>query len=74
MAKLDNTSGTVIAITFLVMNLATWWRRAFCVFLCLFAKRTPVFRWKIISNYHWVESIQKNLYLTKLEYIDRSYS
>src|SRR4028119_2469526 len=34
MAKLDNTPGTVIAITFLVMNLATWWRRVFCVFLC----------------------------------------
>jgi hypothetical protein len=26
MAKLDNTSSTVIAITFLVMNLSTWWR------------------------------------------------
>jgi Transposase DDE domain len=33
MAKLDNTSGTVIAISFLVMNLATRWRRVFCVFL-----------------------------------------
>jgi hypothetical protein len=43
MAKLDNTSGTVIAITFLVMNLATWWRRVFCVFLCLFGKRTLFF-------------------------------
>ena len=62
MAKLDNTSGTVIAITFLVMNLATWWRRVFCAFLCLFAKRTPVFELKIIYNYIWVESTQKNLY------------
>jgi transposase, IS5 family len=61
MAKLDNTSGTVIAISFLVMNLATWWRRVFCVFLCLFAKRRPVFGWKIIYNYNWVESIQKKL-------------
>ena len=43
MAKLDNTSGTVIAITFLVMNLTTWWRQVFCVFLCLFGKKTPVF-------------------------------
>jgi hypothetical protein len=42
MAKLDNTSATVIAITFLVMNLSTWWRRFF-LFLCLFGKRTPVF-------------------------------
>ncbi|MEG4812802.1 IS5 family transposase [Microcoleus sp. F8-D3] len=32
MAKLDNTSGTVIAITFLVMNLSTWWRRVFFCF------------------------------------------
>jgi IS5 family transposase len=72
MAKLDNTSGTVIAITFLVMNLATWWRRVFCVFLCLFAKRTPVFGWKIIYHYIWIELIQKNLYLTRLSDIDRS--
>jgi len=74
MAKLDNTSGTVIAITFLVMNLSTWWRRVFCVFLCLFGNRTPVFGWKIISNYNLEESIPKNLSLTLLEYIDRSCS
>ena len=61
MAKLDNTSGTVIAITFLVMNLTTWWRRVFCVFLCLFGKRTPVFRLKIIYNYNWVASMPKQL-------------
>ena len=61
MAKLDNTSGTVIAITFLVMNLATWWRRVFCVFLYLFGKRTPVFSLKIIYSYNWVESIQNKL-------------
>jgi hypothetical protein len=71
MAKLDNTSGTVIAITFLVMNLATWWRRVFCVFLCLFGKRKRVFGWKIIYNYNWVQLIQKNLYLTPLSDIDR---
>jgi IS5 family transposase len=74
MAKLDNTSGTVIAISFLVMNLTTWWRRVFCVFLCLFGKKTPVFGWKIISNYIWMKMIQKKLYLTQLEYIDRSCS
>jgi transposase, IS5 family len=61
MAKLDNTSGTVIAISFLVMNLATWWRRLFCVFLCLFGKRTPVFGLKIIPDYKWGDSIQKKL-------------
>jgi hypothetical protein len=74
MAKLDNTSGTVIAITFLVMNLATWWRRVFCVFLCLFAKRRPVLGWKITYNYNLVESIHKDLYLTELSDIDRSCS
>ena len=61
MAKLDNTSGTVIAISFLVMNLATWWRQVFCVFLCLFGKRTPVFGLKIIPNYKWGDAIQKKL-------------
>jgi len=74
MAKLDNTSSTVIAITFLVMNLSTWWRRVFCVFLYLFGKRTPVFGLKIIYNYNWDNSIEKNLSLTELEYIDRSCS
>jgi hypothetical protein len=72
MAKLDNASGTVIAITFLVMNLATWWRRVFCVFLCLFGKRTPVFWLKIIYNYTWAYRHRKNLSLTELEYIARS--
>jgi IS5 family transposase len=43
MAKLDNTSQTAIAITFLVMNLSTWWRRVFCVFLCRSEKTMPVF-------------------------------
>ena len=61
MAKLDNTSGTVIAITFLVMNLATWWRRVFCVFLCLFGKRTPVFGLNIIPNYKLGDSLHKKL-------------
>jgi hypothetical protein len=37
MAKLDNTSETAIAITFLVMNLSTWLRR---VFLCVFMSKT----------------------------------
>jgi len=61
MAKLDNTSSTVIAITFLVMNLATWWRRVFCVFLCLFGKRTPVLGVMIINNYNWMKSLQEKL-------------
>jgi len=72
MAKLDNASGTVMAITFLVMNLATWWRRVFCVFLCLFGKSTPVFWLKKIYNYTWGYRHRKNLSLTELEYIARS--
>ena len=51
MAKLDNTSQTAIAITFLVMNLSTWLLRVFCVFLCRFTKTTPVFGLKISENY-----------------------
>jgi len=38
MAKLNNTSETVIAITFLVINLSTWLRR---VFLCVFMSSRP---------------------------------
>ena len=51
MAKLDNTSKTAIAITFLVINLSTWWRRVFCVFLCDLAKTRPVFALNIVSAY-----------------------
>ncbi|UNU26631.1 IS5 family transposase [Microcoleus vaginatus HSN003] len=65
MAKLDNTSGTVIAITFLVMNLTTWWRRVFCVFLCLFGKRTPVLGLMIISHYNWSGLTQEKLILNR---------
>ncbi len=36
MTKLENTSRTAIAITFLVMNLSTWWRR---VFFCFYGVR-----------------------------------
>ena len=51
------------------MDLATWWRRVFFVFLFIIGKRTPVFGLRIIYDYTWVESIQKILYSTKLEYI-----
>jgi hypothetical protein len=40
-AKLDNTSQTAIAITFLVINLSTWWRRVFCVFYAARGKQCP---------------------------------
>jgi hypothetical protein len=39
MAKLDNTSETVIAITFLVMNLSTWLRQFFLCFYVVRAKQ-----------------------------------
>jgi len=65
MAKLDNTSGTVIAITFWVMNLSTWWRRVFCVFLCLFGKRTPVLGVVTISPYKWSGLTQEKLILNR---------
>ncbi|MEG4031973.1 MULTISPECIES: IS5 family transposase [unclassified Microcoleus] len=51
MTKLDNTSQTAIAITFLVMNLSTWWRRVFFVFLCRSGKAMPVFGFNIIYTY-----------------------
>jgi hypothetical protein len=65
MAKLDNTSETVIAITFLVMNLSTWLRQVFCGFLCRSGKTTPVFKLKIISNYSWRKLTPEKLILNR---------
>ncbi len=59
MAKLDNTSKTAIAITFLFMNLSTWLLRFFCMFLCRRGKTTPVFGLKIISHYNWRKLMQE---------------
>ena len=53
MAKLDNNSGTAIAIIFLVMNLSTWLRRVFCGFLCHKPKITPVYGSVTIKSYNW---------------------
>jgi hypothetical protein len=57
MAKLDNTSQTAIAIAFLVMNVSTWLRRVFCVFLCRSGKTTLVFGLTIVKNYKWGNSL-----------------
>jgi IS5 family transposase len=65
MAKLDNTSETVIAITFLVMNLSTWLRQVFCVFLCRTGKTTPVFGLKITSHYTLRRLKQEKLILNR---------
>ena len=65
MAKLDNTSGSVIAITFLVMNPSTWGRQFFCGFLCLFGKRTPVLESMIIFPSNRSGLIHKILILNR---------
>ena len=56
MAKRDRTSQAAIAIIFLVMNLSTWLRRVFCVFLCHKPKITPVYGSVIIKSYNWTSS------------------
>jgi hypothetical protein len=61
MTKLDKTSGTAIAITFLVMNLSTWWRRFFCVFLSLSGKTMPIFGLNIICAYILLKIRQEKL-------------
>jgi hypothetical protein len=61
MAKLDNTSQTTIAIAFLLMNLSTWLRRVFCVFLCRSGKITLVFGLMITKIYNWGNSLLQKL-------------
>uniref|UniRef100_UPI00403E7050 transposase n=1 Tax=Microcoleus sp. TaxID=44472 RepID=UPI00403E7050 len=61
MTKLDNTSETAIAITFLVINLSTWLRRVFCVFLCHKPKITPVYGSIIIKSSNWASYSQEKV-------------
>jgi hypothetical protein len=61
MAKLDNTSQTAIAITFLVMNLSTWWRRVFDVFFCRSWKTMSIFGSNIICVYNFLRLRQEKL-------------
>jgi IS5 family transposase len=61
MTKLENTSRTAIAITFLVMNLSTWWRRVFCVFLFGSGKTMPVFGFQITCAYISLKMRQEKL-------------
>jgi hypothetical protein len=61
MAKLDNTSETAIAITFLVINLSTWLRRVFGVFLCHKPKITPIYGSMIIKSYTWASYSKKKV-------------
>jgi hypothetical protein len=71
MAKLENTSRTAIAITFLVINLSTWWRQVFCVFLCRSGKTIAVSGLNMIGAYASVRLRQENLSLTLLSDIER---
>ncbi|QLE40891.1 IS5 family transposase (plasmid) [Nostoc sp. C052] len=61
MAKLSHTSETVIAITFLVMNLSTHLSWLFSAFLCLFLKTTSFFRSNIIRAYDFTIYTQEKL-------------
>jgi hypothetical protein len=58
MAKLSHTSETVIAITFLVMNLSTHLSRVICAFLCLFFKNRTFLQCQITENYTFTISKQ----------------
>ena len=51
MTKLENTSRTSIAISFLVMNLAAGLRQLLSLFLCLFSLRTTQISRFITSSY-----------------------
>ncbi|MHC5912216.1 MAG: IS5 family transposase [Nostoc sp.] len=61
MAKLPHTSLTVIAITFLVMNLSTHLSRVFCAFLCLFFQNRPFLAIDIIERYDFAIYRQQKL-------------
>ena len=56
MAKLSNTSATVIAITFMVMNLVKWLQKLFC---------TLIFDWQ-----QHAEAAQKALCVFMAELLD----
>ncbi|BDA72328.1 transposase [Calothrix sp. PCC 7716] len=64
MAKLPHTSLTVIAITFLVMNISTHLSRVLYAFLCLFLKNTSFLQPNILENYHFAIFRQHKLMLS----------
>lgn len=51
MTKLPQTSETVIAISFLVMNISYLYRQVLSIFLCLFSKTTSFFQLLINKTY-----------------------
>ena len=74
MTKLANTSQTAIAITFLVMNLSTWWRRVFCVIFDRQLKIIPLNQVMIIKSYDWLRYRPIKLILAELNIEQRSRS
>jgi hypothetical protein len=67
MAKLSNTSGTAIAITFLVMNLSSLLRQAFWLFFCLFYNKNLCLGFlplKMRNNYVLSKKNEDNLYFS----------
>jgi hypothetical protein len=67
MAKLSNTSGTAIAITFLVMNLSSLLRQAFLLFFCLFYNKNLCLGFlplKMRNNYVLSKRNEDNLYFS----------
>ena len=61
MAKLDNTSETAIAISFLVINLSICLRRVFCVFLYQKPKIIPIYGLTIIKSYSWASYTEQKV-------------
>ena len=74
MTKLANTSQTAIAITFLVMNLSTWWRRVFGVIFDRQLKIIPLNQVMIIKSYDWLRYRPIKLILAELNIEQRSRS
>ncbi len=68
MAKLSNTSGTAIAITFLVMNLSSLLRQAFWLFFYLFHNKNLCLGFlplKMRNNYVLSKKNEDNLYFSQ---------
>lgn len=67
MAKLDNTSETAVAITFLVINLSTLLKRGFSLFLCFFYLKTVFALGLIREIYSLANNDNKKLSSARLE-------
>ena len=66
MAKLPETSETVIAMSFLVMNLAYLYRQVLRIFLWLLSKIKSFGGESINSNYYWLEKQQETIIIASL--------